>query len=449
MNPRDSLEMKAWEELLGKNMVVVCTPEILRLCLTHSIVTMAQINLLIFDEAHHAKKKHPYAALIQDHYKKMPRLTRKPRIFGMTASPVDAKSDYILASRDLEELLHCKIATYPLAEQYRNKAKEMVWTYDTLHIPFKTSLYLQLEQLLGHITYLEHCFIAAKTLSSEVGPWAADKYWKFVLKRDEENHMQGVFARSGNIRIADSNSKRVQEAYEIVENHEFGVPQFDCKDLSSKVIALYDLLEEHYKLDLKNRSIVFVEQKATARMLNEIFLLNGLPYLKPGLLTGHAEKFGDPQSTLRQQVVTMTKFRRGEINCLFATSVAEEGLDVPECNLVIRFDMYDTVIRYIQSKGRARHRNSKFVDMIEQGNSRQLATRDSTRFQEARLRHWVENLDSERKLSGNDQTKQNAHDHGRFFIHPKSNAKLDYGSALGVLSLFASTLVSFCNTSTL
>lgn len=61
-----------------------------------------------------------------------------------------------------------------------------------------------------------------------------------------------------------------------------------------------------------------------------------------------------------------------------ATSIAEEGLDIPDCNLIIRsailsniaetrelklsdnrFDLYDTLIQYIQSRGRARHTNSR------------------------------------------------------------------------------------------
>ena len=50
-----------WNTIYDENMVVVCTAEILVQCLGHSFISIDQINLLIFDEAHHTKKDHPYA----------------------------------------------------------------------------------------------------------------------------------------------------------------------------------------------------------------------------------------------------------------------------------------------------------------------------------------------------------------------------------------------------
>lgn len=47
-------------------------------------------------------------------------------------------------------------------------------------------------------------------------------------------------------------------------------------------------------------------------------------------------------------------------------SVGEEGLDFPACDLVIRFDPLQTMIGYVQSRGRARHQKSKFILMLNQ-----------------------------------------------------------------------------------
>lgn len=51
---------------------------------------------------------------------------------------------------------------------------------------------------------------------------------------------------------------------------------------------------------------------------------------------------------------------------LVATSVAEEGLDIRQCNVVIRFDLAKTVLAYIQSRGRARKpAGSDYILMAE------------------------------------------------------------------------------------
>lgn len=50
---------------------------------------------------------------------------------------------------------------------------------------------------------------------------------------------------------------------------------------------------------------------------------------------------------------------------MFATDVAEEGIHVPNCSCVIRFDLPKTVRSYVQSRGRARQNGSRYVLMIE------------------------------------------------------------------------------------
>ena len=55
----------------------------------------------------------------------------------------------------------------------------------------------------------------------------------------------------------------------------------------------------------------------------------------------------------------------GQLNLLIATKVGEEGLDIQTCCLVIRFDLPETVSSFIQSRGRARMPQSKYVFLVD------------------------------------------------------------------------------------
>lgn len=68
------------------------------------------------------------------------------------------------------------------------------------------------------------------------------------------------------------------------------------------------------------------------------------------------------------------KFRSSEINVLIATAVVEEGLDIPHCDLVIRFNKPKNFSSYMQSKGRARSKqNAAYVLFMDESNADALA----------------------------------------------------------------------------
>jgi len=52
-----------------------------------------------------------------------------------------------------------------------------------------------------------------------------------------------------------------------------------------------------------------------------------------------------------KQKEIMRLFHEGTCNLLVATSVLEEGVDIPACNLIIRFDRIKTYCDYVQTKG--------------------------------------------------------------------------------------------------
>lgn len=55
-----------------------------------------------------------------------------------------------------------------------------------------------------------------------------------------------------------------------------------------------------------------------------------------------------PFSPQNEQQDVITLFRYGELNLLFSTSVAEEGLDIPECNIVVRYGLMTNEIAMVQ-----------------------------------------------------------------------------------------------------
>lgn len=56
--------------------------------------------------------------------------------------------------------------------------------------------------------------------------------------------------------------------------------------------------------------------------------------------------------TLASQNDALEMFRSGEVKMLVATSVAEEGIDIPECNLIIKYNYVGNEITTIQTRGK-------------------------------------------------------------------------------------------------
>lgn len=54
----------------------------------------------------------------------------------------------------------------------------------------------------------------------------------------------------------------------------------------------------------------------------------------------------------REQEEIIQRFRDGDFNVLVATSVAEEGLDIPSTDMVIFYEPVPSEIRSIQRRGR-------------------------------------------------------------------------------------------------
>lgn len=71
----------------------------------------------------------------------------------------------------------------------------------------------------------------------------------------------------------------------------------------------------------------------------------------------------------RRQEEVLKRFRMHSCNLLIGTSVLEEGIELPKCNLVIRWDPPNTYRSYVQCKGRARSQNAQHIIMVAPTNT--------------------------------------------------------------------------------
>lgn len=352
---------------------------------------------------------------------------------------------------DLEYILHSKIATandLTLLQNAITKPHEEHLYYTTSRANSPPSeLFQDLKSQFGSIKFLDSLFDRATRVRSHLGDWCADRYWGFALAEERSKKMESRVekaARSdGSTALADFQIQEIGKAMGIVSNHDFGSPRADHSDLSHKVRQLCVYLRHHFKRTTDHRCIVFVEHRSTAYLLHKVLEKVGGPHLYPGLLIGASNgRLDDIQSTFRSQVVTLIKFRKGELNCLFATSVAEEGLDIPDCNLVVRFDICKTMIQYVQSRGRARHKNSRLLHMTEKDNWDHGNTLTENRGAEHVMRTFCKGLPADRQLDGDDDmvfTKDMVSLYPTYTI-ASTGAKITFGSALQILSHFVDSL---------
>ncbi|WAR22445.1 IFIH1-like protein, partial [Mya arenaria] len=124
-----------------------------------------------------------------------------------------------------------------------------------------------------------------------------------------------------------------------------------------------------HRIHLENaRGIIFVRTRELAQALvkwvNETDSLN---VLNASEFVGQGVSASVGGMTKVGQKDALESFKAGQHRLLFATSVAEEGLDISKCNLVIRYEHVTNEIVRLQSRGRARAENSSYYVIAEEG----------------------------------------------------------------------------------
>ena len=105
--------------------------------------------------------------------------------------------------------------------------------------------------------------------------------------------------------------------------------------------------------------------------------------------------------TQKQQISTLNKFREGELNVLVATSVGEEGLDIPSADRVVFYEPVASEIRTIQRRGRTGRHKDGYVYILISKNTRDEGIRHAAVAKEIRMHRILNRVKNQRNLSFN------------------------------------------------
>ncbi|MBR9707480.1 MAG: DEAD/DEAH box helicase, partial [Candidatus Diapherotrites archaeon] len=133
-----------------------------------------------------------------------------------------------------------------------------------------------------------------------------------------------------------------------------------------KLYELKDIIEETFNQGPNSKVIVFAHFRDSASLI--VKTLNDLKGVNAVRFVGQASKDKDKGLTQKQQAEIINQFKDGEFNVLVATSVAEEGLDLPSVDLVVFYEAIPSEIRTIQRRGRTgRHNKGKYIVLLAKG----------------------------------------------------------------------------------
>ncbi|XVE97781.1 hypothetical protein REPUB_Repub03eG0048300 [Reevesia pubescens] len=403
----DEWNADCWEKEIKEHDVLVMTPQILLDALRNAFLSLEMMSLMIIDECHRATGNHPYAKIMKEFYHKS---NNKPKIFGMTASPVISKG--VSSSNDcegqmseLESVLDSLIYTIEdrtEMEAYVPSAKESCRFFD----PTQFSS-LELKAMVEASWFKRDASLSKLQGSLQTSYKDMDDKFKTLRRRLSNDHAKilhcldnlGLICAYEAVKVCLENipdTKEECEAYResvlhcrifleevlriIGESLPLGDENFlnsgfdylkavDLGYISPKLHELLQLFQSFGEIR-QVFCLIFVERIVTAKVIERfVKKVSYLSHFMVSYLTG--SKTSVDSLAPKVQKETLQSFRSGKVNLLFATDVVEEGIHVPNCSCVIRFDLPKTVRSYAQSRGRARQSNSQFIMMLERGNVKQ------------------------------------------------------------------------------
>lgn len=353
-----------WNRCLKENHILLGTPAVFeRLLITDRFASLDQFSLLVFDECHNAVGNSPMAKVLRDAFAPcVVKSASNPRILGLTASFVHGSLNHIEKKRKkLEALMNANIfcpVVPPRPQPVSGKFHQVLWKSDEIFEKQKPLLAGKIEEILmvPRLKEVRKVANACSHVLEELGSNCLKFYLQRVVINQLSTKALMLLEHSDPATVA--YGKSVLTQVPVVERQVnltmkalVASPIFTEYD-SQKLEELLKLLSHKFDVGGNGyRGIVFVEQaclvEALSDRINQYFGLKQVP-VKSGAVAGSGHQSeADRKSRLDY-------FRLGAIRLLVSTATLEEGIDVSDCALVVRYTHVTTTKAHIQGSGRAR-----------------------------------------------------------------------------------------------
>jgi Fanconi anemia group M protein len=413
---------------------VLATPQVIRNDVLSGTLPLHEFSLLVFDEAHRATGDYPYVTIATK------ARGLGARVLGITASP----GSRIERIREVME----NLGISPHGLEFRGESDPDVLPYmhDILFEPvyvdkpkeveiasslLKSARNRQVEALASYYAPIRGQEMVTKTLLLDAGRamgaaisqhralgtkvpaaiWQAQRHQAVAMKivhALELMETQGVPSLELYVkRMAGKTAKLSPSTREFLSDPEVRAALDRVGKATGehpKIAKVVELVKEGVSTPREispegdrgsrtSRVIVFAHYRDTAEMLVKRLSELHDPGIRPIRFVGQATRdASDKGLSQKEQVAILEAFRSGQVNCLVATSVAEEGLDIPSTDLVIFYEPVPSEIRTIQRRGRTgRSRAGRVVVLLTRG-TQDVGSFFSAKGKERKMRELIERL---------------------------------------------------------
>uniref|UniRef100_A0A4W3I732 RNA helicase n=1 Tax=Callorhinchus milii TaxID=7868 RepID=A0A4W3I732_CALMI len=413
----------SFPHVVRQNDIIICTAQILENQLAglncddedddDDSLKLSDFTLIIIDECHHTQKEGVYKSIMTRYIeqklknKKGDVIEPLPQILGLTASPGvggaknrKAAQSHVLqicANLDAYRIMTVQNFQKQLKDQVKEPVKKMEIAEERREDPFGD----RIKQMMNKIhTFLEQaattdfgtqsyeqlivrmCSTGAKEENRKLRACAEHlrKYNDALVINDTirmidaYNYLTNFYEEEIRKKMTDDDEDDPKSKLDQTDRFLFQLFNENQKELQTvakepqyengNLAKLRKTVLQEFTKKKESRGIIFTKTRQNTHALhewieqNEKFTEVGI---KAHYLTGAGNNSQYKHMTQHEQKEVLNKFHDGEINLLIATTVAEEGLDIKECNFVIRYDLVTNEIAMVQARGRARCNDSTYA----------------------------------------------------------------------------------------